>query len=138
VTCEVVRICNGAIISRLRANTDEFEKILVERSQSQVGQQSNVRYANTWAVSQANAFARYCAEDAVEGIQLSDWQKVEMKQSILVQFALNHALPISISECERSFSSAKFTLNPLRTCTKSDLFEALENWQVPVTSTKGK
>ena len=48
------------------------------------------------------------------------------KQAHLVQFAVNHALPISISECERSFSNAKFTLNPLRTCMKSDLFEAIE------------
>ena len=41
-------------------------------------------------------------------------------------FAVDHALPISLSDCERSFSSAKFTLNPLRACMKSDLFEALE------------
>ena len=44
----------------------------------------------------------------------------------MVQFALDHTLPISISDCERSFSSAKFTLNPLRACMKSDLLEALE------------
>jgi hypothetical protein len=30
------------------------------------------------------------------------------------------------SECERSFSSAKLTLNPLRTCMKSGLIEAIE------------
>jgi hAT family C-terminal dimerisation region len=51
---------------------------------------------------------------------------MEKKQPHLVQFAVDHALPISTSECERSFSSAKFTLNPLRTCMKSDLFEAIE------------
>ena len=51
---------------------------------------------------------------------------MEKKQSHLVQFAVDHALPISISDCEQSFSSAKFILNPLRACMKSDLFEALE------------
>jgi hAT family C-terminal dimerisation region len=51
---------------------------------------------------------------------------MEKKQPHLVQFAVDHAFPISTSECERSFSSAKFTLNPLRTCMKSDLFEAIE------------
>ena len=51
---------------------------------------------------------------------------MEKKQSHVVQFALDHTLPISISDCERSFSSAKFTLNPLRACMKSDLLEALE------------
>jgi hypothetical protein len=51
---------------------------------------------------------------------------MEKKQPHLVQFAMDHVVPISTSECERSFSSAKFTLNPLRTCMKSDLFEALE------------
>src|SRR5271154_3442361 len=75
---------------------------------------------------QANAFAQYCAEDAIEGFKLSDWKTMEEKQPRLVQFALDHALPISISDCERSFSSAKFTLNPLRSCMKSDLFEEPE------------
>ena len=51
---------------------------------------------------------------------------MKKKQPHLVQFAVDHVLPISISDCERSFSSAKFTLNPLRACMKSDLFEALE------------
>jgi hypothetical protein len=52
---------------------------------------------------------------------------MEQNHPDLVQFALDHAaVPISISDCERSFSSAKFALNPLRTRMKSDLFEALE------------
>jgi hAT family protein len=84
------------------------------------------RISYTSAKPQANAFAQYCAEDAIEGFKLSDWKTMEKKQPYLVQFALDHALPISISDCERSFSSAKFTLNPLRACMKSDLFEALE------------
>jgi hAT family C-terminal dimerisation region len=66
------------------------------------------------------------ADDPIEGFKLSDWKVIENKQPYLVQFAVDHALPISTSECERSFSSAKFTLNPLRTCMKSDLFEAIE------------
>ena len=78
------------------------------------------------AKPQANLFASYCAEDTIEDFKLSDWKNVERKQPQLVQFAVDHALPISISDCERSFSSAKFTLNPLRACMKSDLFEALE------------
>jgi hypothetical protein len=71
-------------------------------------------------------FERYCAEDALEEFSLSDWKRLEKNQPDLVQFALDHTLPISSSECERSFSSAKFTLNPLRAFMKSDLFEALE------------
>ena len=39
---------------------------------------------------------------------------------------VDHTLLLSIYDCERSFSSAKFTLNPLRACMNSDLFEALE------------
>jgi hypothetical protein len=78
------------------------------------------------AGNQANIFTQYCGEDAVEDFKLSDWKNIERKRPQLVQFALDHALPISISDCERSFSSAKFTLNPLRACMKSDLFEALE------------
>jgi len=76
---------------------------------------------------QANAFAQYCAEDAIEGWKLSDWKTMEKKQPHLVQFAVDHALPISISECERSFSSAKFTLNPLCSSMKSDL--SLDGWR---------
>ena len=83
-----------------------------------------IKYAS--ARPQTNAFALYCAEDAIEEFKLSDWKMIEKKRPQLVQFALDHALPISISDCERSFSSAKFTLNPLRACMKSDLFEALE------------
>jgi len=75
---------------------------------------------------QANAFAQYCADDAIEGFKLSDWKSKGKKQPDLVRFALDHALPISVSECERSLSSAKFTLTPLRVRMKSDLFEALE------------
>src|SRR5271170_4874596 len=74
---------------------------------------------------QANAFAQYCAEDVIEGFKLSDWKTMEEKQPRLVQFTVDHALPISISDCERSFSSAKFTLNLLRVCMKYHLFEAL-------------
>jgi hypothetical protein len=51
---------------------------------------------------------------------------LEKKQAHLVQFTVDRALPISISERERLFSSAKFTLNPLRTYMKSDLFEVIE------------
>ena len=47
----------------------------------------------------------------------------------MVRFALDHALPISVSECERYVSSAKFTLNSLRVRMMSDLFEALESLQ---------
>jgi hypothetical protein len=89
-------------------------------------EEEHIRISYTSIKPQANAFTQYCAEDAIEGFKLSDWKTVEKKQPHLVQFALDHALPISISECERSFSSAKFTLNPLRACMKSDLFEALE------------
>jgi hypothetical protein len=76
--------------------------------------------------SNANMFAQYCIGDAIEEFKLKDWKEYEKKQPLLVQFALDHSLPITTSECERSFSSAKFTLNPLRSCMKSDLFEALE------------
>ena len=58
--------------------------------------------------------------------KLSDWKTIERKQPYLVQFAVDHTLPISISDCKRSFSSAKFTLNPLRAYIKSNLFKALE------------
>jgi hypothetical protein len=52
---------------------------------------------------------------------------IELKLPALAQFAADHmAIPASVSECERSFSSAKFELNPLRSRMKSDLFEALE------------
>jgi hypothetical protein len=85
-----------------------------------------MRISYSAATPQANAFAQYCAEDPIERFKLSDWKAMEKKQAHLVQFAVDHALPISISDCERSFSSAKFTLNPLRTCMKSDLFEAIE------------
>ncbi len=78
------------------------------------------------AKPQANAFTLYCTEDAIEEFKLSDWKMIEKKRPQLVQFAVDHVLPISISDCERSFSSAKFTLNPLRACMRSDLFEALE------------
>jgi hypothetical protein len=49
----------------------------------------------------------------IEHFKLLDWKEQEKNQPLLVQFALNHVLPISISERERSFSSAKLTLNPL-------------------------
>ena len=75
---------------------------------------------------QANVFTLYCTEDAIEEFKLSDQKTIEKKRPQLVQFAVDHVLPISISDCERSFSSAKFTLNPLRACMRSDLFEALE------------
>ena len=74
----------------------------------------------------ANSFTQYAVDGAVENFKLSDWKDIEQKKPHLVQFALDHTLPISISDCERSFSSAKLTLNPLRACMKSDLFEALE------------
>ena len=51
---------------------------------------------------------------------------IKKKRPQLVQFTLDYALLILISDCERLFSSAKFTLNPLQSCMKSDLFEALE------------
>jgi len=86
----------------------------------------HIRISYAATTPQANAFAQYTVDDPIEGFKLSDWKAVEKTQAHLVQFAVDHALPISISECERSFSSAKFTLNPLRTSMKSDLFEALE------------
>ena len=55
-----------------------------------------------------------------------EWCELVKKQAHLVQFTVDHAPPISISECERLFSGAKFTLNPLRTYMKSDLLEAIE------------
>jgi hAT family C-terminal dimerisation region len=76
--------------------------------------------------AQGNTFTQYYVGDPVEDFKLLDWKEQEKNQLLLVQFALNHALPISIFECERSFSSAKLTLNPLRSYMKSDLFEALE------------
>ena len=86
-----------------------------------------ISYAS--AKPQANAFAQYCTEDAIEGFKLLDWKMMEKKQPCLVQFTVDHALPISISDCEWSFSSAKFTLNLLHLCMKSDLFEVLETLQ---------
>jgi len=83
-----------------------------------------IRYRT--ARNPASVFERYCNEDALEEFKLADWKKLEKSQPSLVQFALDYTLPISISECERSFSSAKFTLSPLRAYMKSDLFEALE------------
>ena len=100
--------------ARQRQHDDEFDE----------DEHMRISYASV--KPQANAFAQYCAEDAIEGFKLSDLKTMERKQPHLVQFAVDHALPISISECERSFSSAKFTLNPLRACMKPDLFEALE------------
>ena len=99
-------------------------------SQPQHGDESDpddlVRISYSATTPQASAFANYAADDAVEGFKLADWKAMEKKQPHLVQFAVDHALPISTSECEWSFSSTKFTLNPLRTCMKSDLFEAIE------------
>jgi hypothetical protein len=74
-----------------------------------------------------DGFEEYASSTLAENFELNQWQLIEQKHPDLVQFALDHAaIPISISECERSFSSAKFALNPLRTKMKSDLFEALE------------
>ena len=98
-------------------NNDEFDE----------DEHMRISYASV--KPQANAFAQYCIEDAIEGFKLSDWKTMEKKQPHLVQFAIDHVLPISVSDCERSFSSAKFTFNPLRACMKSDLFEALETLQ---------
>src|SRR5438876_183331 len=80
----------------------------------------HISYAS--AKPQANAFAQYYAEDAIEGFKLSDWKMMEKKQPCLVQCAVDHALPISISDCKWLFSSAKFTLNLLQACMKSDFF----------------
>jgi len=61
---------------------------------------------------------------------LRDWVvrlgKLEKTPAQPSPVCAGHTLPISVSECERSFSSAKFTLNPLRACMKFDLFEGLE------------
>jgi hypothetical protein len=76
---------------------------------------------------EVDVFGEYVTSTPQEDFQLSQWQLIEQKHPELVQFALDHAaIPISSSECERSFSSAKFALNPLRSRMKSDLFEALE------------
>ena len=75
----------------------------------------------------ADAFAEYTSSAPEQQFELAQWQLIEQRHPDLVQFALDHAaIPISTSECERSFSSAKFALNPLRARMKSDLFEALE------------
>ena len=96
-----------------------------ERSdESDLDDHIRISYSATGA--QASAFVNYTTNDPIEKFKLLDWKAMEKKQPHLVQFAMDHALPISTAECERSFSSAKFTLNPLRTCMKSDLFEALE------------
>lgn len=74
-----------------------------------------------------DAFAEYTSSAPEQQFKLARWESIEEKHPDLVQFALDHAaIPISTSDCERSFSSAKFSLNPLRTRMKSDLFEALE------------
>lgn len=74
-----------------------------------------------------DAFAEYISSAPEQRFELEQWRLSEQNHSGLVQFALDHAaVPISISDCERSFSSAKFALNPLRIRMKSDLFEALE------------
>lgn len=74
-----------------------------------------------------DAFREYTSSAPEQQFELAQWQPIEQKHPDLVQFALDHAaIPISISDCERSFSSAKFALNPLRAKMKSDLFEALE------------
>jgi hypothetical protein len=74
-----------------------------------------------------DAFAEYTTSAPKQHFELAQWQLIEQKHPDMVQFALDHAaIPITISDCERSFSSAKFSLNPLRTRMKSDLFEALE------------
>ena len=72
----------------------------------------------------SDVFNEYTSSPPVPRFELTQWQH---EHPDLVQFALDHAaVPISTSECERSFSSAKFALNPLRSRMKSDLFEALE------------
>ncbi len=74
-----------------------------------------------------DAFTEYISSAPEQQFRLKQWQLMEQNHFGLVQFALDHAaVPISTSDCERSFSSAKFALNPLRTRMKSDLFEALE------------
>jgi len=75
----------------------------------------------------ADGFEEYITSDPDKKFQLHEWRLTEQKYPDLVRFALDHAaVPISTSDCERSFSSAKFSLNPLRARMKSDLFEALE------------
>jgi len=82
---------------------------------------------NSKPTRKVDAFAEYTSSAPEVQFELSQWQLIEQKHPDLVQFALDHAaIPISISDCERSFSSAKFSLNPFRTKMKSDLFEALE------------
>jgi hypothetical protein len=49
------------------------------------------------------------SEDALKEFNLSDWKRLEKNQPDLIQFVL-----ISSSECERSFSSAKFILKYLK------------------------
>jgi hypothetical protein len=72
----------------------------------------------------SDVFGEYTSSPPVPRFELAQWQH---EYPDIVQFALDHAaVPISTSECERSFSSAKFALNPLRSRMKSDLFEALE------------
>jgi len=82
---------------------------------------------NSKQTRKVDAFTEYTSSAPEQQFQLAQWRLSEQNHPDLVQFALDHAaVPISISDCERSFSSAKFALNPLRTRMKSDLFEALE------------
>jgi hypothetical protein len=74
-----------------------------------------------------DGFEKHTSSPPQEDFALNQWELIGQKYPDLVQFALDHAaIPISSSECERSFSSAKFALTPLRSKMKSDLFEALE------------
>ena len=57
-----------------RQNDDEFNEDDYKR----------ISYASV--KPQANAFAQYCAEDAIEGFKLSDWKTMEPR---LVQFAVD-------------------------------------------------
>jgi len=84
----------------------------------------NPTASSDWKI---DGFEKYASSPPQEDFALNQWQSIEQKHPDLVQFALDHAaIPISSSECERSFSSAKFALTPLRSKMKSDLFEALE------------
>ena len=102
------------------------EPLLSESSHKEDNSDNYKRIKYALAKTQANVFGVYCSEEAIEDFKLSDWKNIKKKRPQLVQFAVDHALLILISDCERSFSSAKFTLNPLRACMKSDLFKALE------------
>jgi len=89
--------------------------------------EEHLRISYDRGLQKIDEFGEYIATAPDPLHDLPHWMLIELKLPALAQFAADHmAIPASVSECERSFSSAKFELNPLRSRMKSDLFEALE------------